>query len=60
MRGYIKYKRPCGWKRLALKVTGKYDNGDDKWLGTNKDAWPVSYHGTTKHNAKSIAKMLTI
>ncbi|CAG8631762.1 16990_t:CDS:1 [Dentiscutata erythropus] len=56
MRGLIQYKRPCGWKRIALKVTGKYDNGDDKWLGTGKDAWPVSYHGTAKHNARSIAE----
>ncbi|CAG8699520.1 17403_t:CDS:1 [Cetraspora pellucida] len=56
MRGEIQYKRPCGWKRIALKVTGKYDNGDDKWLGTGKSSWPVSYHGTAKHNAKSIAE----
>ncbi|CAG8687059.1 9918_t:CDS:1 [Cetraspora pellucida] len=56
MRGEIQYKRPCGWKRIALKVTGKYDNGDNKWLGTGKSAWPVSYHGTAKHNAKSIAE----
>ncbi|CAG8544306.1 24887_t:CDS:2, partial [Racocetra persica] len=32
VRGNIQYKRPCGWKRIALKVTGKYDNGDNKWL----------------------------
>ncbi|RIB15121.1 hypothetical protein C2G38_2247828 [Gigaspora rosea] len=56
MRGLIQYKRPCGWKRIALKVTGKYDNSNDKWLGTANDAWPVSYHGTAKHNAKSIAE----
>ncbi|KAF0544997.1 ubiquitin-domain-containing protein [Gigaspora margarita] len=56
MRGLIQYKRPCGWKRIALKVTGKYDNGNDKWLGTGNDAWPVSYHGTAKHNARSIAE----
>ncbi|CAG8472268.1 525_t:CDS:1 [Dentiscutata heterogama] len=56
MRGLIQYKRPCGWKRIALKVTGKYDNGNNKWLGTDKKAWPVSYHGTAKHNARSIAE----
>ncbi|CAG8628028.1 18934_t:CDS:1 [Gigaspora margarita] len=56
IRGLIQYKRPCGWKRIALKVTGKYDNGDDKWLGTGNDAWPVSYHGTAKHNTRSIAE----
>ncbi|CAG8730128.1 14175_t:CDS:1 [Cetraspora pellucida] len=56
MRGDVLYKRPCGWKRIALKVTEKYDNGNDKWLGTDKNAWPVSYHGTAEHNAKSIAE----
>ncbi|CAG8682995.1 16804_t:CDS:1 [Dentiscutata erythropus] len=56
MRGYLQYKRPCGWKRIALKVAGRYDDGDNKWLGTDKNAWPVSYHGTAKHNARSIAE----
>ncbi|KAF0544993.1 ubiquitin-domain-containing protein [Gigaspora margarita] len=56
MRGLIQYKRPCGWKRIALKVTGNYDNGDDKWLGTGNDAWPVSYHGTAKHNTRLISE----
>nr|CAG8478099.1 6958_t:CDS:1 [Entrophospora candida] len=54
-RGGVSYQRPCGWKRYALKVTGKYDNGDDKWLGTGEDSWPVTYHGTANHNANSIA-----
>ncbi|CAG8714983.1 1946_t:CDS:1, partial [Acaulospora colombiana] len=31
-RGGVLYQMPCGWKRIALKVIGKYDNGDDKWL----------------------------
>ncbi|RIB22093.1 hypothetical protein C2G38_1998868, partial [Gigaspora rosea] len=56
MRGSIQYKRPYGWKRFGLKVAGKYDNGDDKWLGKDKNSWPVSYHGTAKHNARSIAE----
>ncbi|CAG8547680.1 1232_t:CDS:2, partial [Dentiscutata heterogama] len=55
MRGGILYKRPCGWRRFALKVTNRYDNGDNKWLGTDNMAWPVSYHGTSEHNGKSIA-----
>ncbi|CAG8819028.1 28535_t:CDS:1, partial [Racocetra persica] len=25
------------------------------WLGVDENAWPVSYHGTTKFNAKSIS-----
>ncbi|CAG8595888.1 10285_t:CDS:1 [Paraglomus occultum] len=56
MRGNVQYRRPCGWKRFALKVAGKYDNGDNTWLGIDKRAWPVSYHGTAKYNAKSISE----
>lgn len=44
MRGNEQYFRPCGWDRAALRVIKKYDDGDS-WLGTGKDAWPVSYHG---------------
>lgn len=44
LRGNEQYRRPCGWNRLALRVTQKYDGGDG-WLGTGKDAWPVSYQG---------------
>nr|XP_046273849.1 uncharacterized protein LOC124074708 [Scatophagus argus] len=44
LRGNEQYVRPCGWTRVALRVTQKYEGGDD-WLGTGKDAWPVSYNG---------------
>ncbi|XP_073319259.1 uncharacterized protein [Pagrus major] len=44
LRGNEPYIRPCGWNRVALRVTKKYDDGD-VWLGTGKDAWPVSYNG---------------
>ncbi|KAM4549976.1 uncharacterized protein V3H82_019166 [Fundulus diaphanus] len=43
LRGNEKYTRPCGWRRIALRVLEKYDN--NHWLGTGTDAWPVSYHG---------------
>ncbi|XP_062265589.1 uncharacterized protein LOC133972257 [Platichthys flesus] len=43
LRGNERYFRPCGWNRVALRVNQKYD-GNDVWLGTGKDAWPVSYH----------------
>ncbi|CAG8589341.1 6439_t:CDS:2 [Paraglomus occultum] len=58
MRGgeCVQYRRPCGWQRFALKVSGKYDNGDNTWLGTDDTAWPVSYHGTAKHNSKLISE----
>ena len=55
-RGGHIYKRPCGWNRIALKVTGKYEN--DVWLRCSglPGEWPVSYHGTTKSGAEGIAK----
>ncbi|CAB4395547.1 unnamed protein product [Rhizophagus irregularis] len=64
MRGNFEYKRPCGWKRVALNVFDKYEN--NIWLGLREnkkpsmnpvnDEWPVSYHGTARRNCKSIAE----
>ena len=56
-RGGLEYKRPCGWKRYALKVNGKYEN--DLWLcssgNSNGDSeWAVSYHGTRQEYFNSI------
>ena len=54
-RGSEIYKRPCGWKRIALKVIGKYDN--DVWLGSSnksENEWPVAYHGTNFDGLKGI------
>ena len=49
MRGGYQYKRPCGWRRFALRVLGVY--GDDKWLNSNIGGdWPVSYHGIQLSN----------
>ena len=58
-RGGLEYKRPCGWKRYALKVSDKYENMD--WLGKKGDSnndteWAVSYHGTKIYCAEPIAK----
>ena len=61
-RGDTVYKRPYGWKRVALNVKDKYP--DIEWLGgkdgkarTDSKAgeWPVSYHGTEKAFAEKIA-----
>ena len=61
IRGGWEYKRPCGWRRCALAVLGKYP--DNKWLGPNgirtgsdPDEWAVSYHGTAKENIRPIVK----
>jgi hypothetical protein len=55
-RGGVEYRRPCGWKRYAIKVVGKYE--DEIWLGSNDcpNEWPVSYHGTGHDAANSIAQ----
>lgn len=53
LRGNEQYRRPCGWSRVALRVTQKYDGGD-RWLGTGKDAWPVSYQGYNMDGALGI------
>jgi hypothetical protein len=55
-RGGHEYRRPYGWKRYALKVSGKYE--DDAWLGSSNgpNEWPVSYHGTRHDVAMSIAQ----
>ena len=56
------YRRPYGWKRLAIKVVGKYENDD--CLGPDgirteqaTGEWPVSYHGTDIMRANQIAKV---
>ena len=61
IRGGFKYQRPYGWYRVALKVTGVYE--DDSWLGlggiregSTPGEWPVAYHGTKKKNVNSILK----
>ncbi|XP_031179018.1 uncharacterized protein LOC116066935 [Sander lucioperca] len=62
MRGDELYERPKGWYRMALKVKGKYPDGNT-WLGTKgwrshsvPGEWPVSYHGTSLDGAKGIIK----
>jgi len=46
-RGGVLYKTPAGWKRIALKVWDKYDDGDNTWLGMEgkEGEWAVAYHG---------------
>ena len=53
-RGGERYYRPIGWKRFALKVTGRYENDD--WLQeSGSGAWIVAYHGTEEVNCNPIA-----
>ncbi|XP_076611168.1 uncharacterized protein LOC143335539 [Chaetodon auriga] len=61
-RGDELYERPKGWYRMALKVNGKYADGDT-WLGSKRwrshsvpGEWPVSYHGTSLNGVKGIIR----
>jgi len=53
-----RYFYPVGWKGYALKVVGKYDNGNDNWLlmDNNSEEWYVMFHGTHKDFCKNIVK----
>ena len=46
-RGGLPYDPPLGWTGFGLKVTGKYDGGNDDWLDYkgNENEWAVAYHG---------------
>ena len=57
MRGGRPFNRPDGWRKIALKIKGKYEN--DVWFGPGKredekqsldGEWPISYHGPKNHN----------
>ena len=38
---------PIGCTAIALKVSKKYDGGDDKWIGNSNSngEWYIGYHG---------------
>ena len=47
-RGGFDYIPPTkGWKGFGINVLGKYDNGNNDWLGKNgnNNEWAVAYHG---------------
>jgi len=60
-RGGRDYRRPIGALRYAIRVLGKYADGD-AWLGapghdrtnSSEGEWPVAYHGTGEPNAQGI------
>ena len=55
IRGSREYKRPYGWKRLALNLSEKFRSEAWLWEGS-ADSWAVSYHGTNKQSAEEIVK----
>lgn len=62
-RGGIRYFRPCGWKRYAIKVSGKYPNDRfDKWLGKSGESkkdkeWANCYHTSLMGQVEDFCKM---
>ena len=57
-RGGKEYHPPIGWNGIGLKVTGKYDNGDDKWIGmcNGPGEWCVAYHGVGRGQSSDKVK----
>ena len=45
--------RPKGWTAIALKVSKKFDNGNDTWLGNSNinGEWYIGYHGVKTINS---------
>ena len=60
-RGGKDYDPPIGWNGIGLKVTGKYDNGDDKWIGmcNGPGEWCVAYHGVGRGQNSNNVKQVT-
>ena len=55
VRGGYPYRRPCGWRRFALKVLGQTKfYSDDNWIADGARGWPVTYHGTNLEGVKGI------
>jgi hypothetical protein len=60
LRGNRPYFPPLGWTGIGLKVLGKYDDGDDTWVGMdNSDGeWNVAYHGIGRGQSNSEVKKI--
>jgi hypothetical protein len=56
-RGCQPYHPPAGWMRYAMKVSGRFTDGDT-WLGMSNGPgeWCIAYHGTKSHLVESISR----
>eukprot|EP00811_Abedinium_folium_P001627 NODE_11492_length_1283_cov_6.590830.p1 GENE.NODE_11492_length_1283_cov_6.590830~~NODE_11492_length_1283_cov_6.590830.p1 ORF type:complete len:299 (+),score=76.98 NODE_11492_length_1283_cov_6.590830:90-986(+) len=54
LRGGKEYVLPMGWRRFAVHVRGKYDDGDNGWLKEDDSGWCVAYHGTAEDSLPGI------
>ena len=62
-RGGYDYSPPIDqWIGFGLKVTGKYDKGNDDWLACdgNKNEWVVAYHGIRTKMTKENGELFTL
>jgi hypothetical protein len=57
-RGGLPYYAPAGFIRFGLNVAGRFDNGNDTWLGMSNvpGEWAVFYHGTARHSVTAITE----
>eukprot|EP00051_Salpingoeca_urceolata_P000891 m.36997 g.36997 ORF g.36997 m.36997 type:complete len:458 (+) comp11068_c0_seq2:109-1482(+) len=53
-RGNVRYSRPVGCERKAIKVLNMFES--NAWLASDdkSSTWPVAYHGTAAKNVKNI------
>ena len=60
-RGNKPYIPPIDWKGIGLKVLGKYDDGDNTWIGMNNSIgeWYVAYHGVASGQFSNNVKNVT-
>ena len=52
--GYLKkFIPPEGWTTIGINVLGKYDNGDNTWLGRQNipGEWYIGYHAIRNQKA---------
>ena len=55
------YDPPIGWTGIGLKVWGRYDGGDNTWIGMDNvpGEWCVAYHsGQSSDNVKNITGII--
>ena len=61
-RGKEEYIQPLNWTAYGINVSGKYDFGDNKWLGNKnaKEEFAVAYYGINNLVNKNIKLMENI
>jgi hypothetical protein len=58
-RGGRPYELPFGWKRYAVNVLGKYDNGDNTWLRCDGTPAPAQHTSSSSSSSSYTANTNT-